>query len=197
MKDDLKDLVTYYTKDPSRLLINKVFALLGDLPDAEQKKVIEWIMDHQPKKSGLDVLVIREAMAECGVSVPETEELPQKWVCDLCGTEYRKVTISCDNLRKKGIHDYCPKCGLAPSDTLAAMWYYNKYGDFPGWYERLKKWLAENYLQPGQKPRYNRKEDEEDEKKQEAAKLERMKNSVRKEVSALANSKTVIHAGGF
>ncbi len=197
MTDDLKDLITYYTKEPSKLLINKVFALLGDLPDEEQKKVIEWLMEHQPKKSGLDIIVIREAMAECGIFHDLDDEEPQQWTCDLCGFEYRKVVVSCDKLRKQGIHDYCPRCGLAPSDTLSAMWHYNKHGDFPDWYTHLKKWLAENYLQPGQKPRYNLKEDEEYEKKQEAKKLERMKNAARKELFVLANSKSMLQAGGF
>ncbi len=187
----VRDLVTYYTKTPDRILISKLIAIFDKIPEDQHEKVVDWIVEHQPKKAGLDIPIVMQVISEMGISLAHAQETPQRWTCDLCGLEFNRLTVSDDNLRKQGLHDYCPRCGLPPAETLSAMRYYNAHGEFPGWYERLKKSYRDTFLAPGMRPRYDRKADEEWERQQQAQKIERMKRAFSQEVSNLSSAKGV------
>lgn len=191
----ITDLLSYYSKIPDPLLLRKANDLMGHLSESEQDRVIDWCLEHLGKKQGLDIPGLRMAMAECGVSVSAPDETPREWVCDLCGWSFLRVTISTPTLRKQGVHDYCPRCGLAPSDTDTAFAYMRMLnGRMPDWYKRLKDELRKYHLEPGTKPRYDPKADEEDEARRKADLVERMKREAQEEVQRLVSSKEVVGA---
>lgn len=197
MNLEIKDLLSYYSpaSGPNPVIARKVAAVLGRVPDAELKKVADWIIDHVPKKAGIDVPAVRQAMRECGVVTPEAPENPKDWECDLCGTKFQWAQVSSSALRKQGIHDFCPRCGLPPIETITAGQYAELKGARPEWYKNLRKSYKDAMELPGWKPRYNPREDEEFEAEQKRRKVERLKKEFQEDaedvVSKLAGAKKV------
>lgn len=196
MNQDIKDLLAYYNRQPDPIMINRTFGLISGLQEEKQKEVITWLLDHVPKKAGLDIPTLKNAMAEVGASTPQSLEQPRPWICDLCGTTFRRVTISHDALRRQGVHDYCPRCGLSPNDTDCA----NKYTEMAGgkrtvWYTRLLQDITNARLQPGARPRYDPKSDNAHDEEMHRQKIDRMKSEAQQEaretMSTLAQSKRV------
>lgn len=192
MIDDIKNLVTYYNRAPDQLLLKYVFGLIGNATDEDQRRVVDWIINNIPKRSGLDIPTLKAAMRELGVGVPQEAENPTPWTCDLCGVQFRRVTISSEPLRRRGIHDYCPRCGLAPADTDNAAWHAQRFGGkTPQWYVRLKEDIAKEHLVPGAKPRYDPKSDDAYDAEMKRQRIEKMKTEFQEEAKALAQAKRV------
>lgn len=190
MTDLIKDLLSYYNRQPDNLMIRKAGTLLFPLTDQKKQEVADWLINHVPKKAGLDVLTLKNAMVEVGCPPVREQEESIKWVCDLCGTHFDSVVVSTPEQRKNNIHDYCPKCGLAPQDTITARMYANREtGDLPKWYEQLKMSKRENFLAPGKAPRYDYKGDMEYEKKLKQRELQSMRDSAKDEVQKLLKAK--------
>lgn len=197
MNLEIKDLLSYYSpaSGPNPVIARKVAAVLGMVPETELKKVSDWIIDHVPKKAGIDVPTVRQAMRECGVVLQDAPDNPMDWECDLCGTRFRWTQASSPALRRQGVHDFCPRCGLPPIETMTADKYAERLGNRPEWYKRLRKSYKDAMDLPGWKPRYNPREDEEFEAEQKRRRVERLKKEFQEEaedvVSKLAGSKRV------
>lgn len=192
MNPEVKDLLSYYNRQPDPILIRKTFAIFGMVPEEKHKEVIDWIIDHIPKKNGIDILTIKNAISEMGLSIHHEDEQPRPWTCDLCGTQFQRVTVSREGLRRKGIHDYCPRCGLAPSDTDCAEMYAKRLGGrTPEWYNRLKAEISREHLAPGARPRYDPKSDDAYDAERERERVDRMKKEAQDEARSLAQAKRV------
>jgi hypothetical protein len=194
MSEKIKELLSYYNKAPDPMMYKKANETIGQISDQKQELVIDWILEHVPKRNGLDVPGIRIAMAECGCSVPTPDEAPREWVCDACGLSFQRVTVSNTELRKHGIHDYCPRCGLAPTETENARWYANKIGKTPPWYEKIREECRSYHMRTGARPHYDKKADEDFDKEQMQKKIDQMKAEAQAEVRKLTESKEALHA---
>lgn len=180
MNQDVKDMLAYFSpaSGPNQVLARKVYATLQPLPDEEQQKVCAWIIDHIPKKSGLDVPAVRQAMRECCVSAPGADVQTQEWDCEACGTHFKWSQVSDKALRKQGIHDFCPLCGLPPIETVTADQYAKRLGVRPAWYKAMVKQHRDAMNADGWKPRYSPREDEEFEEAEKRRKIDRLKKDL-------------------
>jgi hypothetical protein len=163
--DDINELLRYYEKSgkPDVLLTRKAFGLLGRIPKDERAKAIEWLLENQPKKFGLDIPAIRLALTETGTKF--SEYIPaEDWTCDACGMQFKYIDQPTNaDKHDRGLFDLCPRCGFQVCWTKEIEALQKARGlkadQIPEWYD-LRRDECKKAHEPGTSPHYNRREDD-------------------------------------
>lgn len=134
----ISDILKAYRKgEPNLTIEEKCSALLFGLSEQAFKSVTDWILDNPPDYR-MDVRYVKTAIrAACILSVVfPVYELD----CPLCNTHFRHSPYAGSDHDEKGIHYYCPRCGLSGVEIRDAEHCLNKHGFCPdGWEDRLKR----------------------------------------------------------
>lgn len=164
--DDIKELVTYYAKggDVEPLLVKKAIQYLGGYNPERRAKVIDYLVENHPKRFGLDVPTIKEAITAAGITSG------RKWIeakevhCDACGTRFKYAPLVTDDDEiDRGIHSRCPQCNFDYTWTEEVHDWMARRGKKPdqppAWYdERRKSYGEKNGM--GRPPIFNRQQAE-------------------------------------
>lgn len=173
--DDVNALISYFTKTPEPILASKICAIFQNYDTENRRKICDWLIDNQERRFGIDIPAIYRAVNESGAVRNRGEYVKaEKITCECCGLEYQFVLESSDQLRaERGIHDYCPRCGISYTDTVSAKKYFDM-GHNIDWYYRMVKEAKEKHCAPGTKWRYDKRGDDADISIQNQAKAERL-----------------------
>lgn len=151
---DVRDLITYYTKDMDPLLIKSAMRMIGGYTPEDRAKIIEWLIENRPKRYGLDIPAIKEAIDAARVSKNTTRWIDAvDWHCDACGVKFKYAEfVTFNDEIDRNIHDRCPQCGFCVSWTNDAREKLQRAGEkpdkLPEWYQTRRDHYQKKYGPP-------------------------------------------------
>jgi hypothetical protein len=138
----VSDILWAYRKgEPNVTIEGRCSELLLKLSDTLFKDVTDWMLDNPPEFR-LDVKYVKNAIKaqtpSLGFPVFELD-------CPLCNLHFRHSPYAGSDDDERGIHYWCPRCGLSGVDIMDAEDSLNKRGFFPSDWENTLKWQAERW----------------------------------------------------
>jgi hypothetical protein len=180
---DILDVIKFYRRvgetsndRANETVEERLYKRLAGFTAEQRRKIIDWLLENNPRKNGLDMIILNEAINNTHIYTSAYTPA-REWTCDLCGLRFKYAPSSTREDNFKGIFDYCPRCGLSVDVMLSSP------------YEKLKPWYKEFLKKQYINWHYNRKDawvfDAEKEKEWDAREEKRKAELVQKNAQEL------------